>query len=71
MTQGLTFAGKHGRADVDYRNELWRVQWDGNVDWYASKDDACKVAISLAHNGRAPDNIVSLLDRSLQQRRMQ
>lgn len=71
MTQGLTFAGKFGRSDVDFRNDLWRVAWDGRVDWYASKDEACKVAISLAHNGHAPDNIVSLLDRSLQHRRVQ
>lgn len=71
MTQGLTFAGKFGRTNVDFKNDLWRVEWDGQVDWYASKDEACKVAISLAHNGRAPANIVSLLDRSLQHRRVQ
>jgi hypothetical protein len=71
VSQGLTFVGKFGRTEVDYRNGLWRVVWDGQNDWYADKDDATKVAIGLAHNGRAPDNIISLLDRSVQQRRMQ
>lgn len=71
MTQGLTFAGKYGRAEVDFKNDLWRVVFDGRNDWYASKQDACQVAIGLAHKGAAPGHIVSLLDLAARQRRAQ
>lgn len=64
MSQQLTFAGKFGRTHVDYLNDLWAVTLDGKRDWYATKDDACRVAISLAHHGRPPSDIVSLLELS-------
>ena len=68
MSQSLTFAGRFGPALVDFRNDLWRVEFDGRHDWYVDKDDACRVAISLAHNGKAPEGIVSLLELSRMKR---
>jgi hypothetical protein len=70
MSQGIHFAGKHGRADVMHRNGLWRVFFDGRADWYVSKWAACQVAIGLAHGGKAPVHIASLLDLSTRERRM-
>jgi hypothetical protein len=68
VSQSLTFAGKFGFALVDRKNDLWRVEWDGRHDWYIAKDDACRVAISLAHNGEPPEGIVSLLELSRMKR---
>jgi hypothetical protein len=66
MSQATSYAGKHGRAAVDFRNGLWRVVWDGRADWYVS---ACQVALALAHDGKAPAHIASLLDLSNRHRR--
>lgn len=70
MSQGLTFAGKYGRAEVDYRDGLWRVLFEGRRDWFHSKWAATQVGIGLAHFGKAPAHIVSLLDLSRRDRRM-
>jgi hypothetical protein len=68
VSQQLTFAGKFGHAHVDLLNGLWSVTLDGRRDWYASKDEACRVAISLAHMGEPPVGIVSLLELSRKKR---
>jgi hypothetical protein len=54
MAHLLTFAGSFGRAEVSFRNELWHVAYNGRDDPYAHLDQACSVAISLAHHGVPP-----------------
>lgn len=68
MTQKLSFNGKFGRSHVDFKNDLWRVRFDGRNDWYADQREASQVALALANTGKAPEGIKSLLDLSMQKR---
>ena len=60
----LTFTGSFGCAQVERKNGLWRVVFDGKNDWYAHLDQACSVAISLSERGVPPASVESLLSKA-------
>jgi hypothetical protein len=59
----FVFTGGYGCAEVERKNGLWRVVYDGRADWYAHLDEACTVAISLSKHGVPPANVQGLIDR--------
>jgi hypothetical protein len=66
VTQKISFSGKFGRAHVEFKNDLWRVRFDGRNDWYADRHLASRVALSLANTGKPPAGVESLLSKSAQ-----